>query len=81
MQYDIYINNEAVGSGLSYGELNQWVLDLDDELTGDNKCNFRRDLGLDIDENLEEFLYSNTLQVPFKITHKENNVIITESDF
>lgn len=81
MNYDLYLNNEVVGNALSNGELNQWLLDLDDELTSEGKDNFRRDLGAKSGENFEEFLYSNTLPVPLKVMHKNDVLIIAENDF
>lgn len=81
MSYDLYINNEVVGNALSYGELNQWLLDLDAELAGDNMDKFRRDLGAKPGENFEDYLYSNTVNVPFKVMHNKDIIIISENDF
>lgn len=81
MYYDLYVNNEVVGNSLSHGELNQWLLDLDAELSGDDKDNFRRDLGAKFNEDFEDFLYSNNITVPLKIEHNQDLLIISENDF
>lgn len=81
MTYDLYVNEDKIGNGLSRGELNQWLLDLDSELSQDEKVNFRKDLGADSGEDFEEFLYSNNLVLPVKVKHKIDVITIKENDF
>ena len=81
MNYDLYVNNEIVGSGLSRGELNQWIIELDNELAGDNQDNFRRDLGFRDEDNFEDYLYSCELGLPLKLNHLNDSITIKESDF
>lgn len=58
--YQLKINDELVGQGLSRGELNQWLIDLDNELKEMEKQNFREDLNLNNVEidNFENFIYN-----------------------
>lgn len=81
MYYDIYMNNEMVGSGLSHGELNQWLLNLSDELTGDDKYVFKKDLGAELNQDLEDFLYASKPSLPLRINHKDDVIILKENDF
>lgn len=81
MNYDIYINDDKVANGLSYGELNQWILDLDCELSGVDKDNFRKDIGVNSSDNLEKFIYYHTVSVPLKVRHGKDLLVINESEF
>lgn len=87
MNYDIYANNEIIASGLSVGELSQWIIDLDKELKSDEKYRFRKDLGFQVhNENFEEIVYENlrnTIQSKLKInlTHGKDLLKIVENDF
>lgn len=78
--YNIYINKELVGSGLSHGELNQWILDLDSELTEPEKKSFRDDLGF-IEGDFEEYLYETKLDIPVSLPFQKDTLDITESEF
>ena len=81
MNYDIYMNNEMIASGLSHGELNQWLLDLEEELVGDSRYVFKRDLGAEQNQDLEDFLYASKLSLPLRVNHGTDVVILKESDF
>lgn len=81
MQYDIFMNDNKIGNGLSNGELNQWLIDLDDELEDIDKETFRKDIGAGTSKDLEEFLYSKAILVPLIARHKENLVTVIEHDF
>lgn len=81
MNYDIFINDDKVANELSYGELNQWILDLDSELSGIEKDNFRKDIGANSSDDFENFIYSNIPSAPLKIRHGKDLVIIKENDF
>lgn len=87
MNYDIYANNEIIASGLSVGELSQWIIDLDKELKNDEKYRFRKDLGFQVhNENFEEVVYENlrnTIQSKLQVnlTHGKDLLKIVENDF
>lgn len=78
--YDLLLDNEIVGSGLSFGELNQWLIELDKELNEQDKKVFRRELGLQNESqyNFEEFLYNNKPMTPLKLKFKSQMILITE---
>lgn len=63
--YDIIIEGELVGSGLSPGELNQWIIELNDELNKKESEIFRNGFG-HTEGNFEDFLYSSKLKFPIK---------------
>lgn len=58
--YEIVYNNEVVGTGLSPGEANQWILDLDKELNDKDVLSFRRAFGF-TKGNFEDYLYDSSL--------------------
>lgn len=79
--YNLSLNNKIVGQGLSFGELNQWLIDLDKELDVTDKEVFRRDLGVNIEASqvdFEEFIYSNKPNTPLKLKFGNSVVLITE---
>lgn len=95
MSYDIYFNSEVIGMNLSQGELNQWVLDLDSELKGEERDRFRGCFGTHPKANFEEFIYKNLknqLELIFSleslhslkkliVQHGEDVIFIVENDF
>lgn len=79
--YNLSLNNKVVGQGLSFGELNQWLIDLDKELNEQEKVVFRKDLGVSMGANqvdFEEFMYSNKPNTPLKLKFGNSVVLITE---
>lgn len=79
--YNLSLNDKIVGQGLSFGELNQWLIDLDKELDVTDKEVFRRDLGVNIGANqvdFEEFIYSNKPNTPLKLKFGNSVVLVTE---
>lgn len=79
--YNLSLNDKIVGQGLSFGELNQWLIDLDKELDVTDKEVFRRDLGVNIGASqvdFEEFIYSNKPNTPLKLKFGNSVVLITE---
>lgn len=81
MYYNIKIDGEHVGLGLSYGELCQWLIDLDKELEGEDTILFRKSLGYK-EGDFEEFLYSsNTMEVPMIAKFGKEILTITECEF
>lgn len=77
--YYIKKNENIVGNGLSKGELNQWLIDLDNSLPEHEKEKFRKDLGLSKQVNqadFEDFLYDEELKLPIETTHGEEILVI-----
>lgn len=77
--YSIKKNGKIVGDGLSKGELNQWLIDLDKVLPEHQRELFRKDLGLEkqvSDADFEDFLYDNKLELPITTTHAGKELII-----
>lgn len=78
--YNILIDKEEVGTGLSQGELNQWLIDFDNELKGNDKKEFRKGLGFK-SGNFENYLYSDCFadsQSTKKTKYKNKILEITE---
>lgn len=72
--YYISMDGKVIGSGLSKGELNQWILELEQTLPEDKKSTFRKEFGFaDKDNfvNLEHFLYDTELNLPIKTSYKD----------
>lgn len=65
--YDLYIDGKLVGMGLSEGELNQWILDLDRELDGLYRRKFRNSFGLGKQVDFEMFLYKMKIETPLSV--------------
>lgn len=79
--YNLSLNNKVVGQGLSFGELNQWLIDLDKELDVTDKEVFRKNLGVSMGASqvdFEEFIYSNKPNTPLKLKFGNSVVLITE---
>lgn len=80
MNYDICIDHELVGSGLSHGEACQWLLDLDGELSPEDSVIFRSGLGF-TSGDFENFLYSrNYIDTPKEVLFGLERLVITETD-
>lgn len=79
--YYISMDGKVVGSGLSKGELNQWVLELEQNLSEDEKLTFRKEFGF-VDKanfvNLEHFLYDTELNLPIKVSYKDKILSVYE---
>lgn len=59
-----------MGQGLSFGELNQWLIDLDRELNEADRIKFKKDLGFEYEinqNNFEDYLYNNQINTPLTI--------------
>lgn len=80
MNYSIYVDTELVGSGLSPGELNQWLLDLNQELNSIESLQFKGDLGFS-QGGFEDFLYENELIPPISARFGKSLVFIVEDEF
>lgn len=80
MGYDIYINSEKVGMGLSEGELNQWLLETLPELSKDEQKIFKEDFGF-TDGNFEDFLYNNEHELPLTLRFGEVYMVIDNTVF
>ena len=68
--YNLYVNGKLVGQGLSFGELNQWLIDLDKELNEVDGIKFKKDLGFEYEvnqDNFEDYLYNNHINTPLTI--------------
>lgn len=76
--YNVYINDDKFGNGLSSGELNQALLDLDKELPKHHREVFRRDLGW-TGGKFEKFLYEKGIVIPMYAVHKGDIIAIEES--
>lgn len=79
--YNLSVNGENVGSGLSVGELNQSILDLDKEIKEKHhKSAFRMMLGYNEEESseksFENFLYNHGLEIPAYTTMRGDIVAI-----
>lgn len=81
MLYDLYVDEDKVGNGLSKGELNQWILDLYSELNESEKFAFRKEFGVNNEDNFEDFIYENEIICPLKVKHKDNIITINENEF
>lgn len=81
MNYNLYINNELVGTGLSKGELNQWLLDLNRELDYFGSLEFTDSLGWQGEGAFADYLYDNELELPITLAHKKDTVVIMEDEF
>lgn len=83
MLYNIFIDKEQVGLGLSSGELNQWLIELNRELSIESSKLFMSDLGLNNkDISFEEFLYSvKFTNLPISVRFNNEILKIKEYDF
>lgn len=81
MNYNVYIDGENLGIGLSKGELNQWILDLHKELDDDAEAqkDFEIQLGKPENISLEVFLYENDFQLPFSADFGKEILAIDET--
>lgn len=77
MLYNIYINKEHVGNGLSRGELSSWLKDLYYELDYVQRISFLFDLGVN---SVYELDYKE-LKLPLKVMHGNDILEITEDEF
>lgn len=79
--YEILINDELVGLGLSKGETNQWLLDLFNELSLEQKDNFKLSLGFQGEDKLiEDYLYETDFKIPMKINFGNEIITIIDCD-
>lgn len=79
--YNLYVNGKPVGQGLSFGELNQWLIDLDKELNEVDRIEFRKDLGFEYEvnqDNFEDYLYNNHINAPLTIRFGDKLINITK---
>jgi len=79
--YNLYVNGKLVGQGLSFGELNQWLIDLDKELNEVDGIKFKKDLGFEYEvnqDNFEDYLYNNHINVPLTIRFGDKLINITK---
>lgn len=74
---DLFINYEPKGTGLSAGELCQWLLDLNKNLSPEEQEVFQSELGKQSGQDFEDFLYSDDFKVPTTAKMGEDFVIIT----
>lgn len=76
--YDLFIDDKQIANGLSPGELNQWLIDLEKELKDEGKKHFRKDLGFtkETKEGFESFLYNNQIEAPKFIQFKDKFLLI-----
>lgn len=72
--YNVSINDELVAMGLSKGELNQHLLEMERETEDYLVQNLRRSLGFRGNGSLEDYLYSSKLKTP--ITMDLDGVIV-----
>lgn len=75
--YNIYINKEHVGNGLSRGELGSWLKDLYYELDHTQRITFLYDLGMN---NIYDF-HTKEIKVPLRVMHGFDTLEITEDEF
>ena len=71
--YDLYLDDDKIGSALSAGELNQWLIDLNKELDEKDKVLFMADLGAPSplsSQEFEDFLYDTEIKSPLSIRFK-----------
>lgn len=71
--YNLYLDDDKVGSSLSAGELNQWLIDLNKELDDKDKILFMADLGAPStlsNQEFEDFLYESEIKNPLSIRFK-----------
>lgn len=73
--YEVIYNNETVGSGLSIGETNQWILDLEKELNEKDVFEFRKAFGF-TKGDFEDFLYDSHSEYNVNITFNNHQLII-----
>lgn len=76
-EYDVYIDGEKLGLGLSKGELNQWLLELHAELKSEVQVAvFEEGFGCN-SENFEDYLYETDLSLP-KVVDFGESVLVVE---
>lgn len=73
--YEIIYNDEVVGSGLSKGETNQWILDLEKELNAKDIFEFRKAFGF-AEGNFENFLYDSHSEYNINIIFNNHPLVI-----
>ena len=81
--YSITKGGNIVGDGLSRGELNQWLIELDKVLPEHQQELFRKDLGVYkqvSDADFENFVYDNNLELPITTTHAGKDLVITQTE-
>ena len=79
--YNLCINGKLVGQGLSFGELNQWLIDLDRELNEADRIKFKKDLGFEYkinQNNFEDYLYNNQINTPLTIRFGDKLINVTK---
>ena len=82
--YSITKDGNIVGDGLSRGELNQWLIDLDKVLPEHQQELFRKDLGVCkqvSDADFENFVYDSNLELPITTTHAGKDLVITQTEY
>ena len=82
--YSIKKGGNIVGDGLSRGELNQWLIELDKVLPEHQQELFRKDLGVCkqvSDSDFENFVYDNNLELPIITTHAGKDLVITQTEY
>lgn len=82
--YSITKGGNIVGDGLSRGELNQWLIELDKVLPEHQQELFRKDLGVYkqvSDADFENFVYDNNLELPITTTHAGKDLVITQTEY
>lgn len=82
--YSITKGGNIVGDGLSRGELNQWLIELDKVLPEHQQELFRKDLGLDKQvsyDDFENYVYENELDLPITTTHAGKDLVITQTEY
>ena len=82
--YSITKGGNIVGDGLSRGELNQWLIELDKVLPEHQQELFRKDLGVFkqvSDADFENFVYDNNLELPIITTHAGKDLVITQTEY
>lgn len=82
--YSITKDGNIVGDGLSRGELNQWLIELDKVLPEHQQELFRKDLGVCkqvSDADFENFVYDNNLELPIITTHAGKDLVITQTEY
>lgn len=76
--YNIFLNNECIGMNLSKGELNQWLIDLYNELKPLEQLKFIECFENDLLKNktLDEIIYNDKAIYPSKVAFKNTFLII-----
>lgn len=77
--YDVHIDSKIVAIGLSPGELNQWLIELNDELSKKDSEIFQKDLGY-VSGDFENFLYNNKIISPMNCKFGKSKLEIIIND-